>query len=327
MVDTQFSDSRIAALYDLYCPWDARGDFTLYLPLVMAARSVLDVGCGTGALLRRAREDGHTGRLCGLDPATGMLEVARTRPDIEWILGDLTAAPDWDREFDLVVMTGHAFQVLLDDAELRAALTRIAAALTDRGSFAFEIRNPLVREWEDWRIRYSGEVVDPTGTVVHCACEVETPVRGDRVAFTHTDTGPDWTVPHRSRSVLRFLAPDPLSRFLTEAGLVVSEQYGDWDRSPGQRLRIALVAKNPVAAAVMRAQTASSVVRRMERPFPRNGGASCATPVGPPLTCRGPVSHPLGCHMDGRGRPRRGPGTPGTESRPAAPAGKSGRRD
>ncbi|MEK8169819.1 winged helix-turn-helix transcriptional regulator [Streptomyces sp. M19] len=54
-------------------------DFTFYLPLVMSARSVLDVGCGTGALLRGARENGHTGRLCGLDPAVGMLEVARTR--------------------------------------------------------------------------------------------------------------------------------------------------------------------------------------------------------------------------------------------------------
>ncbi|WP_327249054.1 class I SAM-dependent methyltransferase [Streptomyces sp. NBC_01320] len=160
MVDKLFSDSRLAALYDLYCPWDARGDFTFYLPLVMSARSVLDVGCGTGALLRRAREDGHAGRLCGLDPALGMLEVARTRPDIEWILGDLAAAPDWDRDFDLAVMTGHAFQQLLSDDELRLALTAIAAALTDEGSFVFETRNPLVREWEDWHVRYSGEVVD-----------------------------------------------------------------------------------------------------------------------------------------------------------------------
>jgi SAM-dependent methyltransferase len=232
VVDKLFSDSRLAALYDLYCPWEARGDFTFYLPLVMSARSVLDVGCGTGALLRRAREDGHTGRLCGLDPAVGMLEVARTRPDIEWILGDLAGAPDWDREFDLAVMTGHAFQVLLGDDELRVALTAIAEALTDDGSFVFETRNPLVREWEDWHVRYSGEVVDSTGAVVHCACEVDAPVQGELVSFTHTYTSPGWDRPQQSRSTLRFLGPDALSGFLADAGMVVAEQFGDWDSSP-----------------------------------------------------------------------------------------------
>jgi len=35
----------------------------------MAAPSVLDVGCGTGAMLHEARQLGHVGRLCGLDPA------------------------------------------------------------------------------------------------------------------------------------------------------------------------------------------------------------------------------------------------------------------
>jgi len=49
----------------------------------------LDVGCGTGALLHQARESSHCGRLCGLDPADGMLKQARARSDIEWVLGDL----------------------------------------------------------------------------------------------------------------------------------------------------------------------------------------------------------------------------------------------
>ncbi|GAA0690284.1 class I SAM-dependent methyltransferase [Streptomyces malaysiensis subsp. malaysiensis] len=232
MVDTQFSDRRLAALYDLFCPWDERGDFAFYLPLVMSARSVLDVGCGTGALLRRAREDGHTGRLCGLDPGAGMLEVARECPDVEWVLGDLLSAPGWSREFQLVVMTGHAFQGLLGDDELRGALAAVATALTDDGRFVFETRNPLVREWEDWNTRYSGEVVDSAGTVVRCVCEVETSVRGDLVSATYTYTGGGWERPLLSHSTLRFLGPDALAELLDEAGLVVAEQFGDWDRGP-----------------------------------------------------------------------------------------------
>ena len=72
MVDRLFSDAGLAALYDLFYPWQRGGDFDFYLPLVMSAKAVLDVGCGTGALLRGARQAGHRGRLCGLDPAGGM---------------------------------------------------------------------------------------------------------------------------------------------------------------------------------------------------------------------------------------------------------------
>ena len=32
-----FSEPSLAALYDLFCPWEARGDFSFYLPLVMSA--------------------------------------------------------------------------------------------------------------------------------------------------------------------------------------------------------------------------------------------------------------------------------------------------
>ncbi|MFG2169796.1 class I SAM-dependent methyltransferase [Streptomyces niveus] len=78
-----------------------------------------------------------------------MLEQARRRPEwgIEWIVGDLESV-SWEREFDFVVMTGHAFQVLLGDDELRAALGAVRAALTDGGQFGFETRDPLARAWE-----------------------------------------------------------------------------------------------------------------------------------------------------------------------------------
>ncbi|AXG78259.1 class I SAM-dependent methyltransferase [Streptomyces paludis] len=246
-VDRAFAEPRLAALYDLFSPEAGRGDFTLYLPLVMSARSVLDIGCGTGQLLHRARENGHPGRLCGLDPAAGMLEVARKTatatattptstttpsPEIEWIQGDLSTAPAWRDTFDLAVMTGHAFQALLTDAEIHTALTAVAAALTPDGTFAFETRNPSAREWEDWHLRYSGRVTDPTtGATVENRCEVIA-AEGDRVTFTHTYTSPTWDTPQQSRSTLRFLTPEALTTALTAAGLTITAQYGDWDHSP-----------------------------------------------------------------------------------------------
>ena len=231
MVDRLFSDAGLAALYDSMCPRQERADFDFYLPLVMSARAVLDVGCGTGAMLHEAREAGHRGRLCGLDPAPGMLAQARRRTDIEWVLGDLGSVA-WNGEFDLIVMTGHAFQVLVEDHELQASLATIRSALTSNGRFAFETRNPLAREWESWSAGKPLEIAGSGDAKTRICRTVTTQFDGRTVSFTHTFTNPGWGKPQISRSTLRFLDAASLSRFLADAHLVVEEQFGDWDRRP-----------------------------------------------------------------------------------------------
>ena len=238
MVDRQFSEPRLAALYDPLCGREERADFRFYLPLVMAAGAVLDVGCGTGALLHWARESGHTGRLVGLDPARGMLQVARKRPDIEWILGDLATVP-WHPEFDLALMTGHAFQVLVSDDEIRAALRAVRSALVPGGVFAFETRNPLAREWERWTPEHGVEFSDRDGTVARFETEVETPVVGDIVRFTNSYRRADWVRAERTRSTLRSLAADALASRSTATGIEVrsSRRARRSSPSPGRPRR------------------------------------------------------------------------------------------
>ena len=231
VVDRHFSDASLAELYDVLHPWKQRADLQFYLPLVMSAGAVLDVGCGTGALLRRARESGHTGRLCGLDPAGGMLTQAEKRHDIEWVLGDLGSTA-WEQEFDLVVMTGHAFQVFVGDDELRDSLSAMRSALTDDGRFAFETRNPLVREWERWTADNRVEVTDASGAVVRMEHEVETPIEGDIVRFSVSYTSPRWDRPQVSWSTLRFLDASSLSTLLSGAEMAIDKQFGDWAGEP-----------------------------------------------------------------------------------------------
>lgn len=231
MVDRLFADAALAALYDRMNERRRRADFDFYLPMVMAANTVLDVGCGTGAMLKEARAAGHTGRLCGLDPAAGMMTEARTAPDIEWIEGDLTSAT-WDGAFDLVVMTGHAFQVFVEDDDVRTALAAVRKSLAPGGHFAFETRNPAAREWECWTPDQAREFRDAAGRTVRIMRRVTKPFDGCTVSFEHTFTSPEWPDAKSSRSTLRFLDAPSLAGFLAEAGLTIDTQFGDWDRSP-----------------------------------------------------------------------------------------------
>lgn len=223
-----YSDDEAAALYDVLNPW--RADYDFYLPLVMDAASVLDVGCGTGTLLHRAREMGHTGRLCGIDPNRAMLARARRRSGIEWLEATATAMA-WHRQFDLAVMTGHAFQCLVSDDALRDSLAEIGRALVPGGRFAFETRNPRARAWEGWTPAHATDVVDPAGRLIRVWHEVES-VAGDIVTFTETTSDLDGAALRVERASLRFLDAGTLVGFLTDAGFAIEAQYGSWPREP-----------------------------------------------------------------------------------------------
>jgi hypothetical protein len=156
--------------------------------------------------------------------------VARRRTDIDWVAGT-AASMTWDGEFDLAVMTGHAFQELVGDDEVRASLAAIHRAIADGGRFAFETRNPLARAWEHWHPGNAVEVVDPSGRPVRVWHQIES-VAGDVVTLTETTGDPDGTPLRVDRASLRFLDVGGLAGFLAGAGFRIEAQYGGWRREP-----------------------------------------------------------------------------------------------
>jgi SAM-dependent methyltransferase len=222
-----YTDAEAAALYDVLNTAGPDDDF--YLDLALVAGAVLDVGCGTGRLLKAARDAGHTGRLCGIDPDPAMLAVARRRDDVEWVLDSAESLP-FAGEFGLAVMMGHAFQCLVDDDELRASLSAIQRALVGDGRFAFETRNPLARAWEDWHGTVL-EAVDAAGRRVRISYDVEAVAR-DVVTFSETTSDADGTTLRVDRASLRFLDIEELDVFLSDAAFEVEARYGNWERDP-----------------------------------------------------------------------------------------------
>lgn len=161
-----------------------------------------------------------------------MLAVARRDgPDIEWRLGDVRSF-DVGRRFELVMMTGHAFQVLLSDDDVLVALARVRDHLEPgSGRFAFETRNPAAREWEQWSSEPAVEVATGAGRRVVVLRGVDGTEPLDLVRFHQTFSCDGWAAPMRSESTLRFIDPDCLAAHVATTGLVVEHWFGDWDGS------------------------------------------------------------------------------------------------
>lgn len=98
-------------------------------------RRILDVGCGTGALLRMAAEHFPTAELTGVDPARDMVTTARRTPgpDRSPLLVNAAAErlPFPDGTFDLVTST-VSFHHWHDQL---SGLREIRRVLTPGGSF------------------------------------------------------------------------------------------------------------------------------------------------------------------------------------------------
>jgi len=65
--------------------------------------ALLDVGCGTGYLTVKLKEQYPKAKIVGIDFAQGMLDVARAKHEgIAWVLGDGNSLPFTDGSFDIV---------------------------------------------------------------------------------------------------------------------------------------------------------------------------------------------------------------------------------
>jgi SAM-dependent methyltransferase len=230
-----YHDPDTVRFYDLE-NGGARPDFDFCVVMAAQARSVLDLGCGTGQLAVLLADGGRR-EVVGIDPAGAMLDIARERAGgvlVEWVVEDARTVR-LGRRFDLIVMTGHAFQVFLTRDDGLAVLETVAAHLAPPGRFVFDTRNPARREWEEWTPEQSRMTVpdDRLGEVT---------VWND-VEFDEATNVATYTTFYRTeadgrtvsaRAQIAFPTLEEVEDLAIDAGLRIERMLGEWDGTPWQ---------------------------------------------------------------------------------------------
>jgi SAM-dependent methyltransferase len=242
MADDGFEVPRLAQLYDPLDP--DRSDLDVYAAIVaeLGARSVLDVGCGTGTFAVLLAGLGVT--VTAVDPAAASLDVARAKPGaatVRWVHGDASALPRL--QVDAAFMTANVAQVFVTDDDWLATLRAVHRALRPGGWLVFETRDPARRAWEEWTPARTHVVVDVPGVGEVASWEEVVDVAGELVTFRSMTELRREDLVIESMSTLRFRARADVEASLRATGFALAEVRDAPDR-PGREL--VFVARRPL---------------------------------------------------------------------------------
>jgi SAM-dependent methyltransferase len=217
--------------------------------------SVLELGCGTGRLIgavaRRALAHRPDFRLVGLDLSEPLLAVARERIGADPELRDVVRLVQADmtdfeleERFDLVIIAFNGLGFVVGPGRQRACLHAVSRHLAPGGRVAIDVivprvsylalseRTSPVRLGEDLHdpapgiarlLRYDTERYDPVRQVDDSVYQYE----------LHHDDG---RVERFTRDLSwQMTFPNEMELLMEDAGLRVTERFGDYERTPFDR--------------------------------------------------------------------------------------------
>jgi SAM-dependent methyltransferase len=219
---------KYASAYDLlYADKDYDAECDVLEQAFRAAgrpvRSVLDLGCGTGAHAVRLARRGYT--VVGVDISSPMLELARQRAteagvsDVDLVLGDVRDVR-LDRTFDAVICMFAVLGYQTTDDDVRATLETVRWHLNPGGRFVFDV-------WYGPAVEATGpearvKIVPIPGGALERHASASLQADGHRCLVSyrlvlHRDGQPDETADEIHE--MRYFFADELSASLEGAGL------------------------------------------------------------------------------------------------------------
>ncbi|WP_339256745.1 class I SAM-dependent methyltransferase [Paenibacillus sp. FSL R5-0713] len=220
----------IPLVYDQINHWGKDDEFFLALLNKLKVESIVDLGCGTGRWTTHLVQYGY--KITAIDPHEEAIEVARIKDNagkVNWIVGDSSNLQT--NTNDAVIMTANVAQVFLTDDSWKKVISDVFRSLNVGGHFIFDIRNPLVKAWEEWEKDGTPDLAKDmrSGDPLEISTEYEG-FEGDIYTFYETvkNTKTDEVLVHEKMQI-RFRNQEELDESLKQTGFSKIETYGDWD--------------------------------------------------------------------------------------------------
>jgi SAM-dependent methyltransferase len=237
--------AELPELYDLEHA-EFREDIDLYLRLAeVVGDPILELGCGTGRVLRPLAAAGH--RITGIDRSKAMLARARSRlhahgdtrsQRVTLVEGSMTEAGRAPGgPFGLAIFSLNGLMHLPAVAEQRAALASARRALDPRGMLVIDVLNPTheLLATFDGRVQHEGSWRKADGTVVDRFSARSHDAAEQRIAtelwYDLIDT--DGQIRRvRSAFPMRYVVASELALLLEITGFAEWTFYGSYDLDP-----------------------------------------------------------------------------------------------
>ncbi|MDV6250520.1 class I SAM-dependent methyltransferase [Vibrio sp. EA2] len=212
------------------------GEISFFQDLIshQKALSLLDVCCGTGLVtIPLSRKLSH---VVGIDFSGSMIDFAKYKSsnisDIAFYEMD---AADFNLEtvFDLIVMTGNAFQAFISDADFSSMLNNINSHMHAESLFVFDSRLPCSEHFETTSSHeHWSSYKSPTGENVDVYGLDSRHPQLNNTMLHHVRREYENGEQYHSYIELKYRSIDEIVKGLERNGLQLVEYYADWKKTP-----------------------------------------------------------------------------------------------
>lgn len=196
---------------------------------------VLELGSGTGRLALPILKHGHS--YTGIEYSSAFVECAKNKVQqygekATILKGDMRSF-DLDQKFQFIFIGFNSIFHLLTNEDVMSCFKCVHKHLTENGIFLIDtfIPDPLFL-YRDMKKYFVMEFDTPDG--VHCIVsetnDYDNESQINHIKWYFNYVGKD--KPEIFKFDMHMIFPDTMDRLLADAGLVIREKYGDYEKTP-----------------------------------------------------------------------------------------------